>query len=255
MTDDELTVLRRRAYGRDADIHLDPESLARLRELETPRRVPQTPSAESVETTEVAQPEVEAEAEPEPEVFAPRPTPRLWIWLRGLRRSTVLIALGVLAVGATLLTVLTLVQRVQPDPLQVGATQIARLDTDTFTVVPDFFAGAVDANGDPLEMQAYDQFFGMRPVVSPWSFFMPAASESGCLMLYPEANVKPGSSSFEGPILSGCAAGAFPAMVQFTTDQDGLPPELADAFPDATALQFVYDAEHHEVVVFTDRTE
>ena len=43
---DELAILRARAYGRDADIHTDPQSLRRLQELEGSTEQPPPPGSE-----------------------------------------------------------------------------------------------------------------------------------------------------------------------------------------------------------------
>ena len=62
--DDELATLRARAYGVDADIHDDPDALARLHELENRRKARLT-----------AQPEPPAETEPLSPPEAPPPSP------------------------------------------------------------------------------------------------------------------------------------------------------------------------------------
>ncbi len=107
MTDpdqDEFVALRRRAYGRDADIHLDPASLARLDELENAR--PSAPVEDGVPAVDSGPPPAVSPVDPTPEESVPEPWwaaaarhARPWLMrigrgLRGLRRSTVLISLG-----------------------------------------------------------------------------------------------------------------------------------------------------------------
>ncbi len=53
----------------------------------------------------------------------------------------------------------------------------------------------------------------------------------------------------EGPIYSGCQVGGFPGTVEIPLTADA-PDELREAFPDATALQFVLDGDR--VGVFLD---
>lgn len=239
--DDELRALRERAYGRHSDIHLDPDSLERLRELES-TRVEAIPDAVD-EDIEVIAKSPEPEAEPQDEA---RPTPRWVLWLLGLRRSTVLIALGVMVIAAALATALVLVQRVQTDPLQVGASQVARLGVDESYEIPAFF-------GNEAATHAYQQFHGLRAVTSTTAVVFGASPGSTCLAIYPEATVTATANSFNGPLFGGCAAGDFPPIVQFSVDSEVLPADLLSAFPESTGLQFVYDAEHDEVVVFSDR--
>lgn len=97
---EELRILRERAHRRDSDIHLDPDSLSRLRALESTRvEVEPEPVEPAIEVVPQEIPdEPAAPPEPLPGVVALRAVGR---WIRGLRRSTVLIALGVLALAAT----------------------------------------------------------------------------------------------------------------------------------------------------------
>jgi hypothetical protein len=254
-TDDELRALRERAYRRDSDIHLDPESLMRLRELESRRGRAEPEAAEPETAIEAAEPET-TEDDVAPVDEASRP-PARWVpllrrfarWLSGLRRSTVLIALGSAAVIALIATALVLVERVQTDPLQVGAVQVARLTVDQGYDLPPFFSG-FDGDG----VNAYTQFHGLRAVTNALIFSPAAANGSTCLTVYAESDVTDSPDSFSGPLFGGCGAGAFPAIVQFSVDVEQLPEDLVAAFPETTGLQFVYDSEHDEVVVFADRT-
>jgi hypothetical protein len=178
------------------------------------------------------------------------------VWIRRLstlRRSTVLIALAVVAFVVVILVVLTLVQRVQTDPLQVGAHQVTRLPPDSGYEVPTVFGGSSGV-GQPGEAQGYQEFHGMRAVVSTTNAYQGTSTKNLCLSIYVDADVTdPKSNSFSGPIFSGCSAGQFPAMIQFDLRTQELPTELRSAFPPSTALQFVYDKAHDEVVVFASK--
>jgi hypothetical protein len=158
----------------------------------------------------------------------------------------VLIIVGVILAAATLATVLTLVERVQTDPLQVGASQVARLGADEGYEIPPFFGSVAGAH-------AYEQFHGLRTVTGSTGFVYGGADGSTCLTIYLESSVTESTDSFNGPIFGGCAAGGFPPIVQFSVDTQDLPADLRSEFPEGTGLQFVYDAEHDEVVVFSDR--
>ena len=187
----------------------------------------------------------EALAEPEAD-------PEAGHWVMGLRRSTILIAIGVVLAVATLATVLTVVQRVQTDPRQLGATQIARLSVDTGYEIPLVFGSTLGLE-DPPPVQAYQSFHGLRVLMNSELLTGPKGPSDTCMTIYPEATIQTTPHSFDGVLFAGCSAGQFPAIVQFTVDTYGLPAELRSAFPDSSGLQFVYDADHDEVVFFSDR--
>lgn len=268
---DEFVALRRRAYGRDADIHLDPVSLARLDELENARAAlaDERESAGGVDADPVGPvsviPVSVAPAEPTPEEPAATPwwveagqrvgplAVRLGRRLRRLRRSTVLIALGAALIAATLVTALIVVQRVQTDPLQVGAVQVARLAVDGGYESP--FPPSLGPDGSDLEIRGYQAFHGLRATTGPSFVFAPGGRDanSACLTIYVEATLQVQNNGYSGAFFSSCSAGDFPAMLQFSLDSPELPAELAEAYPDARGVQFVYDPVNDEVVVFADR--
>lgn len=244
--DDELTALRARVYGPDAAGQPDAESVRRLRELEAARRpapaviVPEPGAVEPLDTAFPSE-------LPPPAVEAREPWGRVALrWMRGLRRSTVLITLGALAFVVAVAVVLSVVQRVQTDPLKTGAQQVARLGVDASFRVPLLFRGG--PNGD-VAVEGFQMFRGLRPVVTESGFFV-TGSDDPCLSVYPDAIIEdPETESFSGPLMGGCAAGGFPAITQFSSDLEGFPEELLEAYPDS-GLQFVYDAVNNEVVVF-----
>jgi hypothetical protein len=247
---DELEALRRRAYGPAADIDRDPGAIERLRALEEAER-PQPPVVYEAPPEPAPPPLPEAiadehENEPEPHPPLYRAALAVVAALGRVRRPTWLIIAGLAALAAVLVTVLVVVQRVQTDPLRVGAVQVARLSVDPGFEVPELYFGG----GSEREPQAFQQFHGLRTVLTARAFFG-AGGGSLCLNVYSEDDVEITPNSFSGQILGGCAAGAFPATVQFNSDIDGFPEELFSAFP-GDALQFVYDEKNNEVVVFAD---
>ncbi len=269
MTDpdqDEFVALRRRAYARGADIHLDPASLARLDELENANRPVADESVGADEAPTESPPAVtEPAAGSTPDDSPPTPwwvaaarhavplLERAGRRLRGLRRSTVLIALGTVLTLAALLTTLVVVQRVQTDPLQVGAVQVARLAVDGGYENP--FPDFLDPTESDREIRGYQEFHGLRVITGLNAFFSPYLDprENDCMVVYVVSTLDVGGEGFGGTIFSGCGAGDFPAIVQLPLDQAELPDDLAAAYPDARGVQFVYDRENDEVVVFVDR--
>lgn len=253
--EDELHALRQRAYGPNADIHLDSHALNRLRELEGVGRQP----IPHYEVDPEPAPAAERQSDPvELEPVEREPQGRVWLRrflllartgltrLMRIRRSTALILLGLAVAVAAMIVALVLVQRVQTDPLQVGAEQVARLSLDPGYQVPSIFGSAATEGG----VQGFQEFHGLRVVETSGGMFGRGGSDA-CLTVYSSATITdPDSTSFAGPLMGGCAAGTFPAMVQFRADLPDFPEELRSAFPGSTGLQFVYDSANHEVVVF-----
>lgn len=262
VTDGELQELRRRAYGPRPDIDDDPAALARLRQLEAEQapRIASAPSADRA--APAADPDlglVRAATESDVELLLESDPPparesavrvalvALARRIRRLRRSTVLIALVAALAVTAFLVVLTVVQRVQVDPLQTGATQVARLQPDPDFRLPSFFFG-ISTEGE-AGVTSFDEFHGFRAVVSDDLI----SDGAICILVFSAADVAdPQSEIFDGNLFSACSAGDFPAMVQFTTDGDSMPVELTSALPDSDAVQFVYDEQNGEVVVFAD---
>lgn len=69
-----------------------------------------------------------------------------------------------------------------------------------------------------------------------------------CLVVF-QRSADPGG--FEGPLYTGCAAGALPAIVQVGVDRIS-PAALRSRYPDGTGLRFVLDGDR--VRVFVDST-
>ena len=235
--EDELAALRRRAYAPGADISSDPDALRRLIDLEA-RAVaaPPVPAPEDEEEPAApAEDEIPDAAPERPRFTLPRP-----------RRSTVIL-LGVVAlVAATLVTLLVVVQRVQTDPLQAGAAQIARLAPDPTFEVPISLTVGITGN-----VTAFQEFEGFRVISQPSSFDAEGAAR--CMTVWqPELLDAAGGGgfSYDGEFfLSTCGAGSFPAAMTMLL-REGTPERAQTDFPPDTALQFVYDAQNDEIVVF-----
>lgn len=239
MTDEEeLRILRARVYGPDADV--DPEAVRRLQELEAARRPRIAPREEQIVVVPIPE---EAAVPVEPVEPLSRELLRR---VTSASPSTVIIAVGVVVFAALVVTALALVQRVQADPFEVGAEQVARLGVDTSFRMPDMFRGG--PNGD-IDAQGFQQFHGLRAVVTGSGFFG-AGTNSPCLAVYPDSAIEsPEATSFSAPLIGGCQMAGFPAIAQFESDLVGFPEELVEAYPDH-GLQFVYDQANNEVVVF-----
>ncbi|RFA09089.1 hypothetical protein B7R54_07510 [Subtercola boreus] len=244
-------MLRNRAYGPAADIHNDPVALGRLRDLEgngKRHEIEAQPGTFTEPAAERHDPAALIEDEPSGHSDERgRAWPeKVYRAIRGARRSTVLTGAGLIVIIVMVLTAVVLVQRVQVDPLQTGATQVARLQLDDGYQTPAFLsAGAGEVIG-------FQQFHGLRTVVTTPGFFTIGGSPNDpCLSIFSEADMRAASSgSFSGQAVGGCAAGEFPAIVQFRPDADGYPDDLRTAFPGPAALQFVCDQANNEVVVF-----
>lgn len=253
---DELHVLRRRAYGPNPDIGDDPRALSRLRELEARLR-PEAPAiAEDVsmgsrdlhlDETD-AKPPADEDKEPLRRAILRPALVSAARGLQSLRRSTVLIALGSALIVGVLVTALVLVQRAQPYPLLAGTTEVATLEPDRDFVIPAVFGYLAQ---DGRTAQGFQKFRGLRVVVG--DNFFGRSDTSQCLSVYADANItNPNSNSFEGNMYSGCSAGDFPAAVAVEVDYERLPNSFDEPPQDPDGLQFVYDSEHHVVVVFRD---
>lgn len=256
----ELELLRRRAYGPRPDIHLDPQAVSRLRELESRSRPVPIPRSDpdAIEPEPEPSPAVGGNAAERPDTTDDAQRKSVdWSWARELfsrllrmRRSTALIVVAAVVIVVLALTALTLVQRVQVDPLQTGAEQIARLSVDPSYKVPEFFGQSSGEGG----VEAFQDFHGLRTLaaVETNNWFVSNGTED-CLAVFSEEDIKPESASFSGLLLTGCSAGSFPAIAQFEITAQTFPEELRAAFPDSAAFQFVLDADNREIVVFMSR--
>ena len=137
--------------------------------------------------------------------------------------------------------------RRQTDPLQTGASQIARLEPDPGYRIPNIFGGP---GGAGEHARAFQKIHGLRVVVTDLPTTTSTTS-TDCVSIYLEASITdPTSTSFTGPFFGGCAVGKFPAISRFDVRSQDLPAELRKEFAPWIGLQFVLDKRDDEVVVF-----
>ncbi|WP_144785648.1 hypothetical protein [Microbacterium sp. BH-3-3-3] len=238
--DGELAALRRRAYAPGADISADPAALQRLIELEGREDVSTSATAATDEERSALAAEPEGPA-PDDDASAEPSRPRL----PRPRRSTVIMLSAAALVALCAVTALVVVQRVQTDPLQTGATQVARLSAD-----PSFEVPSVLTPGVTSGTTGYAEFEGFR--VATYASFDASADAAKCMTVWqPDLlDVSGGGFSYDGRyFLTSCGAGIFPANAMLELSDDSAELRVTD-LPSGTSLQFVYDRENDEIVVF-----
>ena len=247
---DELRALRARAYGPEADIHLDPDAQRRLAELEEEHFRPALAVAAAPVPEPDREPEDVAEVEGTLDNSDPAPLgtdqpPRLVrLWRRrGIRPAawiaSVLLAAIVgagVAYGAAVIT---------PVPASSGLRQMTTLRPSTTVVVPVGFFGRTE--GAPVF-----EYEGLTLFVSRLNFG--EREDVECLDVLPTELVPTPreydpTQGIEGPFYSECSAGVFPATVVFRLDDDQAAP--FDDLPEGRAVQFVLRGDR--VGVYLDR--
>lgn len=238
---DELSALRRRAYGPYADIAGDAAALDRLRDLENQARASRSATTSTVEDApsqsagDPRPPEQQVTAaagvdsptalaqEPENEPSSRSLTPpRIGrALLIGWAASIVVVAV---VVGALVFGLASM----RPVVTDAGARQVAALQTPATGVKTGesmaFFAQAIGLyRYAGLIVAVFD-----RGVMDP---------DQTCLVVGPEASV---AGDGEIRFASGCTAGTVRATATVTVSHKS-PADLRDAFADGTALQFVWD--------------
>ncbi|AZS41821.1 hypothetical protein CVS54_03182 [Microbacterium oxydans] len=276
--DEELRALRARAYGPTPDIEDDPAALRRLQQLEARRQprpvaedvVPPAPAMETIdsEPMRAAEPVIRTRrSRRQPEdaeddalgVFdtsaddadaAPptaEPAERLAAWF-SVRTTRILWVVAIVAAAAMSAAVTFALVKVTPVASSAGAPQIATLDATSDVVIPAGWMGVGPSS-------AVFDFYGLVIVESSGGYYNGSVG-SDCLTVA-RADQVPDKDDFDssngwtydGPMYTGCAVGAFPATVEVPFDTN-MPKELTERFPDGTALQFVYEADR--VGVFLD---
>ena len=245
-TGDELRALRQRAYGPNADTADVAAALVRLRELGTDDQRMNTAPQDEGERP-LPQPSDDQQPLPTPDpvpLAKPRRaalrwrTPLLWA-------ASVLVAVLVTALGTAVISN-AVIQRVQVDPQGVGATQVTRLSQDPDIEIPIFFTG-----GEGTEALAFTRFSGLQVLLLSGERWGPGGKDEKCILVTPNSDFLTATEdSYIGPFYVGCAANAFPATVEIKVTID-MPAELREAYPEGTALQFVFDEAGSDVVVFT----
>ncbi|MCP2635557.1 hypothetical protein K0817_003135 [Microbacterium sp. HD4P20] len=117
------------------------------------------------------------------------------------------------------------------------------METTSTAEVPSGFAGAGPSS-------SVFEFHGLTLFESAGGFgsYGSGVGAGPCLTVMATEQVPsaeefdPSSWSFNGPVYSGCAIGAFPASVEVGFDSN-TPSELRDRFPSGRALQFVLDGD------------
>lgn len=264
--DDELRALRRRAYGRDADIDDDPVALQRLRELEAEahRRIPEGPEPgesttapageDALGTTPAAG--IRSPVDPlttqdaAPSISGPDDEPDPAVVERPAERAD---GVGEPTDGATGSADGAAGDSAKPSSpawwrrrstllwsaavvgaLVVGAAaalwagqQQGRVAVLQQADVEDWPRNVV---GEPPDgSRLFEDFLGLTVVIMPQSFG--GGDETECLYV-----LESGGQGFMSTI--GCSAGGFPATAALAVTPRA-PDELRERFADGTALQFV----------------
>lgn len=264
---DELRALRERAYGPDADIHLDPVAQARLRELETVPPIPDAasptasvaedehPTVQADETWDVEQREQASLPTPPPlaeavraagtdgaqepdgarppdgtEPLADTPAAR-----GSLSRRTIWVWAASVALA-----------------LVVGAGVTAA--TSSFGGIPVAVLPEVELTEWPTNMfgdaqegaRVFEVFEGTRVLVVPNAWGSPD-SEIVCVFVV-RGESEDGSAAANEILTTGCGAGAFAPTASFTVTERS-PAALRDRFPIGTSVRVTVEGD--EVRVFT----
>jgi len=263
---EELTRLRRRAYGPDADIDGDPDALARLRELEALARAEDLPSGASASETlrrrsraghtgapvpaergtqapdrwtaaiglddgvaaEAA--EAAASAELAASVTPALPAPPGWTPPRIGRALLIGWAASLVVVAVVVGALVFGLASLRPVSAETGARQVASLAEPMSNPL-----GAEGGFGSS-ERTAYYDYAGLVIVVAE-DILGPTAMGS-CLVITSEAAMSGEDSS--RPSVPGCGAAPFPPTVSLVVERNS-PESLRAAFPVGTSLQFVWD--------------
>jgi len=253
--DDELRVLRARAYGPGADISDDPAAALRLRELEDLRAQAQTASAPPFEIPDVSSAaddadtsapsavdngheQAQARVEERERPIAGRPA-----FLVRHRRA--LWISSVIASAAAAAAITHAVTWFAPVTVSSGAPQITTLAPDPVSEVPIGFFGVTE-DSPVWEFHGLTFFIAMAQ-------FNGTGGGSPCLNVVSTdemptvEEVSSGSYGYSGLSDSACQAGAFPATIEIPLDgpsDDIVPEALRTQFPDGKALQFALDGDH-----------
>ncbi|MBD3943067.1 hypothetical protein IF188_15330 [Microbacterium sp. NEAU-LLC] len=262
--DDELRLLRARAYGPGADIHDDPEAMARLQQLEARERQPSQPVAEQPEPSAPADDEEVDAAAP---TDAQAPAHPLDAYLAATDPTHAHEAVDVHETGdadtarqdgippaaapgepgpratpwyrrTPVLWALSLVAAVL---LGVGLTlSVQSLTSGKVATLAVDEKGTWPANmGDkPAGGVLFDEFYGMSVV----SFSQGFALEPTAICLYIVAS-SPDASMIGS---ASCGSGPFPATAALAVTANS-PKELRDEYGLGTSLKFVLEGEQVQV--------
>ncbi|MCW3493048.1 hypothetical protein [Microbacterium sp. SSM24] len=269
--DEELRVLRERAYGPDADIHLDPVALARLRELESVvTATDAAPSAPPALTPMRDDPSTARREEPldgqpfdadpldadpfDADAFDADPAPPAPGSAEGTppaastdprddapaRRGT-LSRRTIWLWAASVALALVAGAGITMTTSSSGGNQVAVLPEVEVTEWP------TSVFGDPQEgARVFEVFEGTRALVVPNAWGGPG-SEIVCLFVVP-AEGPDGAPAVNEILTTGCGGTAFAPSASLDVDE-GSPEALRDRFPDGTGVRFAIEGD--EVHVYT----
>lgn len=240
-TEDELRMLRRRAYGPDADIQTDPAAMDRLRRLEAAaaRVSPSAIAPSAADPAEEDEPTTDATPVPvDPGVPAPPDAPQaptgmpsdegdaadtpersrlsrrtIWLWA-----ASIVVAL---VVGAGITTLMP----------ATGAGRVATIAEADLSEWP------ADVFGDPQEgARIFEAYEGLRVLVIPNAWGSSAAALS-CVFVV-RSDREGGTGAVNEIVTTGCGAGDFPPTAAFPVNEES-PEALRDRFADGTDLRIV----------------
>ncbi|MFB7252385.1 hypothetical protein [Microbacterium sp. NPDC056234] len=265
-TNDELSLLRARAYGRDADIDHDPEALARLHELEgqgmsletvtdsradvlafeesatitdgvvSPDDPTGTENADFNEQDAVEPQNIHAVRDGSTSSALPR---RRALWITSLLAGA--------AVAAALTYSLT---SISPVSASHGSPQVANLAPTSAVTVPEGWLGATE-DSVAFEFYGFVLFTTANWYVAPGD----DATGAACIAVVERSAVpsaeefNPNGYSFDGEHYSDCSFGSFPVTVEVPI-VEATPFELRSRYPEGRAIQFVLEGD--DVGVFLD---
>lgn len=256
----ELSRLRARAYGPDADLADDTAARSRLEELEAQLRAEreaQRPSVAAVSRAseppadnvgarsvtpggDTSAPDVGAEDEED------AATSRVWELVRMLtsRLPPVATAMVAVSIAAAVALTASIVWGLASLPVisqTTASQQVAALEINDDVAVPEGFFGTTSEQAIAYE------YYGLLIVHSSagGTFF----GDDDCLLAVDTDNVTADGQGVNGPLYYGCRTGAFPATFEVALDSSA-PAELRAQFPEGGALQFVLQGDR--IGVFWD---
>ncbi len=221
---DELSALRRRAYGPGADIDGDAAALQRLRELENQEWARESETTAAADAAESAVQTGEISLAEDRDIMpaaAARTPPRIGrALLIGWVASVVLVAV---VVGGLVFSLASL----RPVAPATGVRQVASLDQPELMPVNYLPWAKTGDRGTSY------RFEGLEIVVGSG---VSVGFEGRCLFVTTVAPDANGSRSGR----PACSSGPFHPSVSILVDQSS-PPELRARFADGSALEFVWD--------------
>lgn len=245
----ELSRLRARAYGPDADLIDDPAARSRLEELEAQLRAerePRQPSVKAASRASEAPADTAGAGSVTPAGDAPltdmgvdadedAATSRVWELVHTLTSrlppvATAMVAVSIAAAVALTASIVWGLASVPVISQTTASRQVATLEVSDDVAIPEGFFGTTSEQAIAYE------YYGLLIVHSSagGTFF----GDDDCLLAVDTDNVTADGQGVNGPLYYGCRTGAFPATFEVALDSS-VPAELRAQFPAGGALQFV----------------